>query len=286
MNGYIYKIYSPDNKLNYYGLTKNNIYCRLSSHIKQYRLYKIGSSNNCASFKIFDEYGVDYIKIDLVEKLENTTDDELLEREIFYINNFNCVNIRNNNNKDIKKFDWKQALLYKKEELIVNIKDFLNLNRNNLNEFENNIFNDEKKLLKAFNLYIYLSNDYPEDKMYNSQIKKINICKKLMESLNINNFNELNKDIISKNTSTIIENTWINDNLDYVKRILEIRTNKYDNFEYYNIYLLFITVIKNLFDIDLFLVQMKQINKNEYCIYSLNNKLMNKYNQFFDTIDN
>ena len=285
MNGYIYKIYSPDNKLNYYGLTKNNIYCRLSSHIKQYRLYKIGSSKNCTSFKIFDEYGVDYIKIDLVEKLENTTDEELLEREIYYINNFECVNIRNNK-KDIKKFDWKRALLNKKEELNDNIKEFLNLNRDNLNDFENNISNDEKQLIKAFNLYVYLSNDYPEEKIYNNQIKKINICKKLMESLNINNFNELNRDIIINNTSTIIKNTWINDNLDYIKRILEIRTNKYDSFEYYHIYLLFITIIKNLFDIDLFICNKIQSNRIHYNYYTLNNVLMNKYNMLFTIIDN
>ena len=69
MDGFVYKISSPDNKLNYYGLTTNNIFCRLSSHITQYRYYKKGVTNNkCASYIIFDAYGIDEIKIEFEKR--------------------------------------------------------------------------------------------------------------------------------------------------------------------------------------------------------------------------
>jgi hypothetical protein len=57
MKGYIYKISSPDEKINYYGLSTTNIYFRLYHHIKGFLNYtKNKDKFFCASYKIFEEY--------------------------------------------------------------------------------------------------------------------------------------------------------------------------------------------------------------------------------------
>ena len=58
---------------------------------------------------------------------------------------------------------------------------------------------------------------------------------------------------ITKKFEKVIENKWLTENIEVIKRTFEIRTNKYDKFVYYNIYTLLITILKNLFDINLFM---------------------------------
>ena len=103
MIGYIYKISCEDKA--YYGLTTKNIYKRMSQHIKQYELYKLNKTTiKCASFEIFECFGLDIIKLELIEMLVNTTYEQLLAREIYYIQNNECINIRNNRpNKNINE---------------------------------------------------------------------------------------------------------------------------------------------------------------------------------------
>ena len=52
----------------------------------------------------------------------------------------------------------------------------------------------------------------------------------------------LNKDL-TKNFNNIIDDEWIKDNINIIKKTFNIRTNKYNDLTYY-IYLLMITILK------------------------------------------
>jgi len=204
MNGYIYKIYSPDNKYFYYGLTTKNIYLRLVGHIRQYLYYKAGTiTNRCASFDIFDKYGIDYIKIDLIEKLENTTPEKLLEREIYYIQNFECVNIRSKNtHENISKSENIRKRLVSK---IININISNNLFLEYLNENKKNRDNEK---------YINLQNN--------------------IDALNLIN---QDNDILIKYQEIILDNQKINDHFNIIKIIKDdeyIKNEIINNDMYYN----------------------------------------------------
>ena len=302
MNGFIYKISSPDNKLSYYGLTTNNIFCRLNSHINQYRCYKNGSTtNSCASYIIFDAYGIDEIKIELIEKHTNITINFLLERERYYITNFDCVNISGKNSSNIfreryvttKKPILIKSMLLKPAELNDSIKKLFKLEDDNLNDFETMIAKSNKLLLKMLQFYIFThynieNNTFENTKIedaklfcYKKQFDNVIICKNIMKALKITDFNN-HKKTIKPNIDNIIEDEWLISNMKNIKRIFDIRTNKYDSCKYYKIYLLWITIIKNLFDNNLF-VQKKCKKKNfSYITYFCNPDIINKYNMFFD----
>ena len=131
IDGFIYKISSKDNKMNYYGYTTQDIKTRFYQHIYYYIQYythkfnqeqivnentiyntyvtyynTISQNKNphfffnnttdtpsyCTSYYIFKFYTFDQIKIDIVEHMQNTTLDKIKNKEKYYIQHFHCVN--------------------------------------------------------------------------------------------------------------------------------------------------------------------------------------------------
>jgi hypothetical protein len=92
--GHIYKISSYDNKLHYYGLTQQSVEIRFNGHKQSYINYcnDNQSENYCHSFIIFHKYDIEDIIIYTIESYDNISYQELLKRELFYIENFECVN--------------------------------------------------------------------------------------------------------------------------------------------------------------------------------------------------
>lgn len=86
----IYKIFSDNGPLIYYGSTSNKLNYRLSQHIYDYEKYKNGIKRKVYSSNIFEAYGVDNCKIELVEIVHDST--KRNERERYYIDNNECVN--------------------------------------------------------------------------------------------------------------------------------------------------------------------------------------------------
>jgi DNA polymerase III psi subunit len=216
---------------------------------------------------------------------EHISNDELLQKI-----NENILNLSKNvnqtlliNNKD-DNFENKTD----KEVLI----DLLGLNKDNLSNFEYELVSDDKKLEKHFHFKIFLNNSVDlfnsKTKFFNETIKnkytKIKMCKKLMEVLNISNINNLNKNV-TENFHLILDNDWLNNNIKSIKKMFDIRTNKYDNFVYYNIYLLLITILKNLFDVNLFICKRIKNNVICYYYYILNNDIFNKHKLLIDTVN-
>ena len=97
-----------------------------------------------------------------------------------------------------------------------------------------------------------------------------------MNVLDIHNINKLSKDI-TKNFNNTINNNWLNENIETIKKTFDIRTNKYNDLTYYNIYLLMITILKNLFDIKLFMRKETQINKVKHIYYIIDNMILNNH---------
>jgi len=110
----VYKITGGD--LCYIGSTKRSINERFRKHKESYKEWKLGNKKQyCSSFNIFDLFGVENCKIELLEKTET-----LLDRERFHIQNTDCVNIRvpNRSKKEHYQDTRPRQLEYKKKVVV------------------------------------------------------------------------------------------------------------------------------------------------------------------------
>jgi hypothetical protein len=85
--GKIYMIWSTVGPSRYYGSTCCSLSSRMCNHRSTYRC-----GVGITSSKVFEMYGVDNCKIELVENYPCTSKEELDAREGFYIRNNECVN--------------------------------------------------------------------------------------------------------------------------------------------------------------------------------------------------
>lgn len=96
---------------------------------------------------------------------------------------------------------------------------------------------------------------------------------------------EINKNL-SVNYNDIINNKWLTDNMNIIKKMFDIRGKKYsDNFKYYNILQLLITILKNLFDEKLFIYKRIKIFQIDYLYYTFNKDLYDEHLQIINYID-
>jgi hypothetical protein len=190
-------------------------------------------------------------------------------------------------------------ILSKPEKTVKNIKEnilkILSLDKNNLSDLEHILVINDKALEKHFNLRL-LINDKLDTKIADSIIQnlfieslkskyiKIKICKELMNVLEITDLQLLTKDITSNFTKNI-DNNWLKENIYIIKKTFDIRTKKYDTFEYYNIYILLITLLKNLFDVNLFTQRRFKFDTVDYKYYILNQNLFDEHLDIMNKIN-
>jgi hypothetical protein len=192
----------------------------------------------------------------------------------------------------VSKIDVNRIVI---NEFIINL---LKLDKNNLNDFETLLVTNNSFLEKHFNLRILLSNSV-EEKFLNSIVHnlfvetlnnkkfKLVICKKLMEILKLTNLRKFTKNVSLKFTK-ILKNKWLIDtnNFNSILKKFNIRTDKYNSFSYYNMYLLLITIMKNLFDCNLFEKLNIQINNVRYTYYLINTDVLKQHTVIIDKIKN
>ena len=91
MKGLIYKLVCNKTQLTYFGSTKENYLCiRLAKHRNNYKRYLSGHSGFCNSFKVLEH---DCYTVTIVKELSgDDTNEDLLNYERYYIENFYCVN--------------------------------------------------------------------------------------------------------------------------------------------------------------------------------------------------
>ncbi len=199
INGCIYKISSIDNKMNYYGLTIQNIEIRYQQHIIKYNTYKSNheKSQFCSSFIIFDTYTPLNTSIHIVEEHNNITLIQLRNREKYYIHNFDCVNILAKNNYlinsdflTLEKTHITQQMIFENQPIIhsitpniIHIIQLLGYNINHDNtlilQSQTSFFAIKKHLLNILQTY------YPHFKINNRTSSILNTINLILNQHNL-----------------------------------------------------------------------------------------------------
>ena len=107
-NSKIYKIESLNGEVGdiYIGSSKKQyLSSRLAEHKCLYKRWLDGKGNKCTSFKIFEKYGVDNVKIKLIENVNVNVKEELLNRESYFIQSLACIN---KNIPNRTKKEWRE----------------------------------------------------------------------------------------------------------------------------------------------------------------------------------
>ena len=138
----------------YIGSTNREYLCqRMAARKYNYKHYKKGSGNKVMSFDIFDKYGLENVKITLIEAVNANSKDELLSREAYYIRNTNCINkyipLRTDkqyyeDNKD--KISEQQKQYY--EDNKDKIKQYKEQNKDKIKEYLKHYRENNKKMIK------------------------------------------------------------------------------------------------------------------------------------------
>ena len=122
---------------------------------------------------------------------------------------------------------------------------------------------------------------------FKNKFTKIKIAKELLYVLDIYKIDNLSKDVTKHfKDDSKVDNTWLSENIDTIKKTFEIRTNKYDDLSYYNIYLLLVTILKNLFDEKIFIQKRIKINKKIVYCYEINTEVLEQHINSIKNIDN
>ena len=264
---YFIKYKSVDDIINEVKLYENNFGCLLPEYNNYVdvddKAYRIMYYN----YKFMDSILKTNIRGYLIDMMENKG---------YFISYNNCIKSDRLDKKEISKNKIKEKII-----------ELLSLDKKNLSEFETELISSDKNIEKHFNLRIFLSGNIDtkltrsvEENLFIETLKnkysKIKICRELMNVLGINSLDDLTKEV-SKKFNTDIKNEWLDENFDVVKKTFDIRTNKYNDFNYYNIYLLLITILKNLFDNRLFVSKKYILNKKEFYYYFINNDNLNNH---------
>ena len=93
-NGRIYKITDINYTECYIGSTIEKLCTRMAKHRYEYLQYKKGNKKKgkTTSYNLFDKYGYENLKIELIENFECNSKEELYKREGFHIQNNECIN--------------------------------------------------------------------------------------------------------------------------------------------------------------------------------------------------
>ena len=88
----IYKIVDVGYTKCYIGSTTTSLAVRMSHHRDHYRAFQRGQHNDMSVFRLFEEFGVENCKIELVDTFPCQSREELLQREGHHIQNTECIN--------------------------------------------------------------------------------------------------------------------------------------------------------------------------------------------------
>lgn len=144
----IYKIVDPHYKECYFGSTVQHLSKRMGQHRANYLKYKNGQYNFTTSFILFDKYGVDNCKIELVELFECKSKEELHQREGFFIRNNQCVN---KVVPDRSKKEWTENNIQKVQQIK---KQYYKDNRENIIDRSKDYYEENKQnVLEKIKLY-------------------------------------------------------------------------------------------------------------------------------------
>ena len=134
-HGKIYKIVDNGYNKCYVGSTCESLSQRMARHRKDYSRYlKETYPTVITVFLIFDEFGIENCKIDLIETYPCRTKEELLQREGHYIQTLECVNKTvvgrsKEEKKEIRKSKRREEYLTNKDNVKEKAKEYYQNNR-------------------------------------------------------------------------------------------------------------------------------------------------------------
>ena len=125
----IYKIVDVDYNKCYIGSTCESLTKRMGRHRREYKACQKDDSIKYfpRSMLLFDEYGIENCKIELIEDYPTSSREELLKREGFHIqNNENCLNrcLAGRTKKEYYDDNRDKQLEHKKQYRLDNIEQF------------------------------------------------------------------------------------------------------------------------------------------------------------------
>jgi hypothetical protein len=142
-NGKIYKIVDIGYNKMYIGSTTQPLYKRFSNHKAKYNQFKSGKGHKYSIFDIFDEFGIENCKIELIEEYQCENKSQLERKEGEHIKINKCMNkiIVGRTNKEYfidnkNKINERNRKYYEKNKNILNEKnkeyhkEYYNKNKN------------------------------------------------------------------------------------------------------------------------------------------------------------
>ena len=146
-NGKIYKITDIAYNKCYIGSTTEELSMRMARHRQKYKQFLKGTQKFMSSYDLFNEYGVENCKIELIEYFKCDTLQELRKKEGEHIKNTECVN----------KFVAGRT-----------VKEYHEDNKNKIREYKKEWYEDNKDKIKEQKKEYYQNN---KEKLNNINIQ-------------------------------------------------------------------------------------------------------------------
>ena len=146
MKGKIYKLVDVGYNKCYIGSTVESLSNRIAKHRYSYKMWCSGKRTiKITAFDMFDEFGVDNIKIEEIEKYPCKDKAELEAREGYFIKNSDCVN------KTVAGRTKQQWMEDNKENIKRNNKIYYQNKRDTLLVKSNTYYQENKEKRKEYN---------------------------------------------------------------------------------------------------------------------------------------
>lgn len=141
-NSKIYKITDNAYTKTYYGSTTEPLSKRMDRHRSDYKKFLNNEKHYVSSFSLFDEFGVENCKIELVEECSFSTKEELLKREGYYIKNNECLN------KNVAGRTTEEYLYDNKEAILSKAKAYKDSNKEKTQQYMKEYRENKKEQIK------------------------------------------------------------------------------------------------------------------------------------------
>ena len=137
-NSKIYKITDKAYTKCYIGSTVEYLCNRMAKHRFDYKKWCNGEKGSCSSFSLFEEYGVDNVIVELIEKYPCEDKEELQAREGHYIKNTECVN------KNIMGRTDQEYYQDNREKILKQVKEYSEANKERKTKYHNSYYQNNK----------------------------------------------------------------------------------------------------------------------------------------------
>jgi hypothetical protein len=155
-NSKIYKIIDIAYTKMYIGSTTQTLTKRFSTHKSLYKMWKNGKGSFLSSYELFNEFGLDNCKIELIENYSCNSREELHRKEGEYIKQNKCVNkiISGRTDKEYYKdkgnLQRKKRYKIKRNEIIEKAKQYQKDNSSKVNEYMKERQKKEREKCKKY----------------------------------------------------------------------------------------------------------------------------------------